>query len=534
MNRVRRINYNPVLDYTPEIYNEALIMIEDLCLAICNKALAQFGMTSPNRSMHDIFELELQRELQYDCVELNAYIEANRPKLNTEQKVAYDTIIQAVKSGAGGFYFLDAPGGTGKTFLISLILATLRSENKVALALASSGIAATLLDGGRTAHSALKLPLNIQVIETPICNISKTSGTAKLLKRCHIVIWDECTMAHKKSVEALERTMRYIRDNSDLFGGALILLAGDFRQTLPVIPRSTPADEINACLKSSYLWRSISTLKLITNVRVQLQTDPSADTFNEQLLKIGNGTMPNDESGLITLPTDFCHLTQTKEELIESVFPNIVQHYKSHAWLSERAILAAKNKDVSELNFAIQSKIPGELVSYKSVDTVTNEDNVVNYPTEFLNSLDLPGLPPHNLQLKVGVTVIMLRNINQPRLCNGTRLAVKKLMANVIEATILTGKFKGEEVFIPRIPMIPTDMPFEFKRLQFPIRLAFAVTINKAQGQSLGVCGVNLQYPVFSHGQLYVACSRVGKPSVLYIFTENGKTKNVVYHKALQ
>lgn len=402
--------------------------------------------------------------------------------------------------------------------------------------MASSGIAATLLDGGRTSHSALKLPLNIQVIETPTCNISKTSGTAKLLKRCDTIIWDECTMAHKKSVEALDRTMRDIRDKPDLFGGALILLSGDFRQTLPVIPRSTAADEINACLKSSYLWRSISTLKLTTNVRVQLQNDPSAAVFTEQLLKIGNGAMPHDESGLITLPPDFCHFTQSKDELIENVFPNIEENYKSHAWLSERAILAAKNKDVDDLNFAIQSKIPGDLVSYKSVDTVTNEDEVVNYPTEFLNSLDLPGLPPHNLRLKVGVTVIMLRNINQPRLCNGTRVAVKKLMANVIVATILTGKFKGEEVLIPRIPMIPSDLPFEFKRIQFPIRLAFAVTINKAQGQSLGVCGVNLQYPVFSHGQLYVACSRVGKPSVLFIYTDNvdGKTKNVVYQRALQ
>jgi hypothetical protein len=74
---------------------------------------------------------------------------------------------------------------------------------------------------------------------------------------------------------------------------------------------------------------------------------------------------------------------------------------------------------------------------YKSVDTITNQDDVVNYPTEFLNSLEMSGLPPHNLQLKVGSVIIMLRNINQPRLCNGTRLSVKKLMTNVIEVTIL-------------------------------------------------------------------------------------------------
>ncbi|XP_055902132.1 uncharacterized protein LOC129938531 [Eupeodes corollae] len=123
-----------------------------------------------------------------------------------------------------------------------------------------------------------------------------------------------------------------------------------------------------------------------------------------------------------------------------------------------------------------------------------NQNEIVNYPTEFLNSLELPGIPPHNLQLRVGSVVIMLRNINQPRLCNETRLAEKKLM-NVIEANIIRGKYKGKDVLIPRIPMISTDLPFDIKRLQFPVRLAFAMTINKSQGQSLEVCGINLEFP---------------------------------------
>ena len=101
-------------------------------------------------------------------------------------------------------------------------------------------------------------------------------------------------------------------------------------------------------------------------------------------------------------------------------------------------------------------------------------------------------------------------------------------MINVIHATILKGKFK-DEVLIPRIPMIPSDMPFEFKRIQFSIRVAFAMTINKSQGQSLSVTGLNLDNPCFCHGQLYVACSRVGKPTkqkMLFIsrcFTQENK-----------
>jgi len=84
--------------------------------------------------------------------------------------------MQHVANESGGIIFLDAPGGTGKTFLLNLILAEIRSKNEIALAVASSGIASTLLDGGRTAHSALKLPLNVNHTKTPTCNIPPLPG----------------------------------------------------------------------------------------------------------------------------------------------------------------------------------------------------------------------------------------------------------------------------------------------------------------------------------------------------------------------
>jgi ATP-dependent DNA helicase PIF1 len=89
-------------------------------------------------------------------------------------------------------------------------------------------------------------------------------------------------------------------------------------------------------------------------------------------------------------------------------------------------------------------------------------------------------MPPHNLQLKDGSPIILLRNLNPPRLCNSTRLVIKKLMKNVIEAIILNGKFRGENILLPRIPITPTNVPIQFKLLQFPFRLVFAMTINKS------------------------------------------------------
>ncbi|CAH1987619.1 unnamed protein product [Acanthoscelides obtectus] len=252
-------------------------------------------------------------------------------------------------------------------------------------------------------------------------------------------------------------------------------------------------------------------------------------------MDIGNGRMLIDEyTQCMTFSENFCNITGSIDVLVQKVFPKIAQYYKNHQCLSTHAILAARNNDVNTINFTIQNGIPGETTTYKSIDTVVNQDEVVNYLTEFLNSLDLPGMPLHVFILKIAVLIILLRNINSPRLCNGTRLSVQKMMNNVIEATILFGKFKGKDVLLPRIPIIPTDMPFEFNCLQFPLRLAFAITINKAQGQSLQVCGLHLENPCFSYGQLYVAFSCVGNPSDLFIYAPDGKTRNIVYPIALQ
>jgi ATP-dependent DNA helicase PIF1 len=107
-------------------------------------------------------------------------------------------------------------------------------------------------------------------------------------------------------------------------------------------------------------------------------------------------------------------------------------------------------------------------------------------------------------------------------------------MKNIIEAIISNGKFRSENILSPRIPIISTDVPIQFKRLQFPIRLAFAVTINKSQGQTMSFCRLDLSTSCLSHGQLYVACSRVSKPFNLFVLVKDGMTKNIVHSVTLR
>lgn len=209
-------------------------------------------------------------------------------------------------------------------------------------------------------------------------------------------------------------------------------------------------DKLKACLKSSPLWRHVKALTLSTNMRVHLQGDVLAGQFAEQLLATGNGKMQADSAnGLISISGNFCNAAKWVKELKSSVCPNIQTHFKDHKWLCERAILAPKNVNVNAINLKIQQQLPGETTLYKSIDTTTDTDAVLQYQIEFLNSLEPSGIPPHYLRLKIGSSIMLLRNTDAPRLYNGTRRCVKTVIPHVTETTIMTDRAKSEDVFIP-------------------------------------------------------------------------------------
>ncbi|XP_078151926.1 uncharacterized protein LOC144547210 [Carex rostrata] len=217
--------------------------------------------------------------------------------------------------------------------------------------------------------------------------------------------------------------------------------------------------------------------------------------------------------------------------------------YRAVQYLRERAIVTPTNDDVDIINDMVLKIIPTDSTTYFSSDTMSNstiplEELQTIYHLECLNSIKQNGIPSHKLILKIGCPIMLMRNIDQANgLCNGTRLIVTQLAQKIIEAVIITGPNKGTTVYIPRIIFNVKDpkWPFILKHKQFPVRLCYAMTINKSQGQTLNKIGIYLPRPIFTHGQLYVALSRTTSKSGVKILIENSNnshpnyTQNIVY-----
>ncbi|KAI9383363.1 hypothetical protein POPTR_013G071501v4 [Populus trichocarpa] len=404
----------------------------------------------PNgRLMDEVRNKLLREELDYDLAELRNNHSLAIPHLNPCQKNIYDSVITSILQNKQALIFVHGHGGTRKTFLWHTIINRVRSEGLILPVVASSGIASLLLLRGRTSHSRFKIPLEVN--ENSTCEIKHNTHLSRLLEMTSLIVWDEAPMNNRFYFEALDRSLQDIlktldgRRLNNPFGGKSILLGGDFRQILP--------EELRQ--------------------------------FAEWILLISDGQLcdlaiPDDhDAAFIKIPCELQGLA-----------------HLDPFYFKERAIVTLKNLTVSEINNFILDIIPGHKYSFLSCDSIqTTSGDIDNidllYPIEFINQLDFNGVPQHNISLKIGTPIMLLRNLSPSAgLCNGTRLIVTQLAERIIEAQIITG-------------------------------------------QSLKIVGVFLKEQVFSHGQLYVALSRVTSKNGLKIISFDHEGKPSCYAKSI-
>ena len=370
--------------------------------------------------------------------------------------------------------------------------------------------------------------------------ITANSSRGQLLQATSVFIIDEAPAGNKAIFSCIDECLRLVTLKNEPFGGKIVILVGDFRQTGPIIRFGSRSDIVNASLTRSPIWPLFQVERLYLPIRNV--EDPEFANFVDD---IGDGAGPE-----VTIP--FVESTTSKEDFINFVFPNEILREPSICLT--RCILAPTNKQVNYFNKKILMKLDTEPKTYYATDSIKETDELdPEYDIGLLNLdhssiLDLfttqtpPGLPPHSLQLKTGSICRLMRNFSIDNgLVKNARVLITLLGTHIIAVRKIIligneGRVDADDILIPRIHFHHhLHSGYTLIRKQFPLTLAYASTFNSCQGLTLDKIGCDLTIPVFSHGQLYTALSRIKKrQDAIILFKDNQTTTtNVTYEEIL-
>ena len=397
--------------------------------------------------------------------------------LSEEQKHAYDAVIK------GDSIFLTGPGGTGKSHLIGLIAESLRVRGVIFSITAMTGCAALLIgNGAKTLHSWAGIGLGKGTIESHVASINKMYPVKKRWKKTEVLVIDEISMMTPDLLELMDGIAKSLRNNQKPMGGIQVVFVGDFLQLPPV----AKGGNVKFAFESAVWWELIKhTIQL---KRIFRQEDP---TFQRILDEARIGEL--SPSSLATLKSR-CDLSWDNEPI-------------------QPTLLFTRNADVDSINNTNLAELDGE--PHKYIAKTLPHGHPVADVAKVVEKLDKDANYVVELTLKVGAQVMLITNLDQEKgLVNGSRGVVTGFRDNLDWPIVI---FKnGQQLAIePFIWKSEHEPPIE--RSQIPLRLAYSLTIHKAQGATLDCSLIDIGVSTFEYGQAYVALSRAKNLEGLYI-----------------
>ena len=428
---------------------------------------------------------------------------AGLPALSREQQLALDSVTRMAvdPSRSDNVLAIIAAAGTGKSVFVNVAVQQLHAAGYVSMCVAASGLAASVLPNGRTAHSALKIPVDIH--EHSYCAWNDETCRSQLSK-VDVLFWDEISMVNSAVIDCVDRSFRRLMQNDFMFGGKVVVCLGDFRQLTPIV-KGCNGDRFS--LLMSEWFAQIPRMEFTINFRAGVNSE-----YREFLTRVGDGTLDQ-----IDIPEHV--IGDSIEDVIDRVYGNDVTHESCN----QNMILAFTLDQCAVINDKVLDRIPGPLDFSVAADDLSHCRQPDQYPEEYVHSLHIPGVPPASLPLKLHARYMITRNCNPPAICNGVLAQLLSYTRYICKVRLLNGPGRSRTAFLPRcsfkISSELSGLPFTFFRRQFPMIPAYCVTVHKSQGQTLRRIGIVADTDAFAHGQVYVALSRVGDWSQVTFFS---------------